>query len=471
VSGPSRRRFIGGGVALAVGCGGTKGGDTGDSAGPAVPMSRAPEPTAPWGGRGADDGAAFPIGVQAGEPRPDGAVLWTRYQGGDALSVVLASWDGAAWSELSSADVAVGPDGFVHHSVDALSADTPIAYQFEDAAGARSPVGHARTATPPEHTGAVRIAATSCTDQDHGEFPCLDQVQGVGPIDLFLWLGDMVYQDGRFTVEEYREGWAENLTKTSFRALLSGVASVHTWDDHEVGNNWDPQTIDPAQRDAAYQAFFETIPYIPSAPQRLWRSLRYGPVELFVLDCRGERDAAAGHYISPDQLQWLMDGLSASDAVWKVVANSVPISDMPIAWDALEAGLDRWEGFPNSTQREVLLDHITDGGIRGVLFVAGDLHQTTLCRVEAEGPRSRILETMAGPGGSFPNVAARLFGEDGVQWLYNDAEWSATWMEFRADGTASLICVDELGQRLFEATIDVAGGAEIHSFIHPWQSE
>ena len=242
-------------------------------------------------------------------------------------------------------------------------------------------------------------------------------------------------------------------------------------DYHEVTNNWDPATLDPTRREIAYAAFFETIPYVPEVRQRLWRSLRYGPVELWVLDCRGERDADAGHYISPKQLRWLKDGLSSSDAVWKVIANSVPITNMPLAWDFGNAQLDRWEGFPNCTQRDQLLDHITETGISGVFFISGDLHQTTLGRLEPEGPRSKIFETLAGPGGSFKNIAAQLLGEDGQQWLYNDAEWSATWTEFRADGTATLVCVDESGNRLFHAEVDVDGGAELIEVYHPWHHQ
>ena len=61
--------------------------------------------------------------------------------------------------------------------------------------------------------------------------------------------------------------------------------------------------------------------------------------------------------------------------------------------------------------------------------------------------------------------------QHGQQWLYNDAEWSATWTEFRADGTATLVCVDESGNRLFHAEVDVDGGAELIEVYHPWHHQ
>jgi hypothetical protein len=129
---------------------------------------------------------------------------------------------------------------------------------------------------------------------------------------------------------------------------------------------------------------------------------------------------------------------------------------------------DRWEGY--AEQRARLLDHITDNGIRGVLFVSGDLHQTSLNRVEATGPRATILETMAGPGGSFLNLAGRLLPED-EQWLYSDAEWSAHRITCHVDGTAHIEVVSEDAGIILDATVDVDGNVLSIEKVHPWQLE
>ena len=289
MSDPTRRALLTASAAL-VACGGAKDTDTADSGG--VPATRTPEPSTPWPGRGTDDGAAFPMGVQAGAPRPEGLTLWTKYVGAETLSVVVAAWDGTAWTEVTTLDASPADGGYTHVILQGQLPDMPLAYQFEDSAGARSPVGHARTATSARSTAPVRIGACSCLHQEHVEFPALHRVQEVGPVDLFFWLGDTVYQDGNRTLEAYRDRWATNLGSQTFRTLLSGSACVYTWDDHEVTNNWDARTIDPDHLAAATAAFFEIIPHVPEVRERLWHSFRYGPVEFWVLDCRGERDVA-----------------------------------------------------------------------------------------------------------------------------------------------------------------------------------
>jgi alkaline phosphatase D len=409
------------------------------------------------------DRGAFPLAVMAGDPELSGAVLWTRAQGPGPLRLETAIWVRGAWEAQPSVEVPLGPDGYTHHRWEGGAPDQAVAYQWVDASGAGSAVGAFRTALPDDDRREVSFAAVSCLHQEHEAFRCLSEVRRLGPLDFFLWLGDTVYCDGSRTVEDYRAVWAQNLTTETFQGLLTNTNSCFTWDDHEIDNNWDPDTYPEDVREAGFQAFFETIPLLPATPRRLWRSFRYGKTaEVFVLDCRSER--LEGDYVSEEQLAWLIEGLSRSEAVWKVIANSVPIADMPPAWDVAGARDDRWEGHP--AQRDRLLDAITEGGLRGVLFVSGDLHQTTLNRVEASGPRASLLEAQAGPGGSFPNIAAILMG-DNEQFLYNDAQWSSTRISLRSDGTARLVAVREDGLILFEAEVTDRGDVTFETVVHP----
>jgi alkaline phosphatase D len=433
---------------------------------------RTPEPTEPWQGMGPDDRTAFPMGVQTGDPTDTSLVVWTFCPGATQLTLHVALFDGTTWQAVQPITVGVGPDGYVHHTLGALPADQPLAVQFVDAKGAASAIGSARTAPSPDALVEVYLGATSCLDQSHGEFPSLDEVRTLGRLDAMLWLGDTVYADGNVALEDYRALWQEQLSKSTFQRCFAEVPGIWSWDDHEVGNNWDPQSIDPTQLDNAVTAFHETVP-LPDevrTTRTLWRSLRFGAtVELFVLDCRGERHFDEGHYVSPQQLQWLMESLSASDAVWKVVATSVPITDMPPLWDVAEAHLDRWDGFPG-TQRADLLAHIRDSQLSGVFFVAGDLHQTTVSRVDPPGGAGEgLLEVMAGPGGSFRNAIARTLDDE--QWLYADADWSATRLTFRPDGTARIqVAYEEGGELMLDMTIDTAGEVvRIDTVRNPWR--
>ena len=292
-------------------------------------------------------------------------------------------------------------------------------------------------------------------------------------MDAFVWLGDTVYADARFTDDGYRSLWQEQLSKGSFQRLLAAVPGVFTWDDHEVANNWSPQDIDPQRFAIAQKTFFETLPF-PSAVRDdgvIWRSLRFGrTVEMFVLDCRSERDYAKGLYISIEQMEWLKAGLAASDAVWKVVATSVPITDWPALWDALGVQVDRW-AVPGGSPRRAPLPAPPAAGVTGVLFLAGDLHQTTLSYLDPEGGTgARWLEVLAGPGGSFRNTPARLQPEEG-QFLYMDAEWSALRMTFHPNGTARFETVNEDGVLLFDATATTAGDVTFAVAAHPYRDE
>jgi alkaline phosphatase D len=429
-------------------------------------------PTAWWSGVAPVDPVRFPLGAQTGEPLPDSFVAWTYAPDEAEVDIQLARWDGSAWVEEEALPTTPSAEGYVHLEPTGLASDTYYAIQAVTPDGAGSAVAHIHTAPDPEAAVEVRFGGTSCLDQTHGEFPSLDALQTLGPIDGMLWLGDTVYADGRRTVEAYRDLWQEQLAKGTIQRLFAVAPGVFTWDDHEVDNNWDPQTFPAPQLNAAVNAFFETVPLPESvrSTRRLWRSLRFGrTVELFMLDVRSERDRAAGHYISPEQLDWLRSGLSDSPCVWKLVATSVPITDWPLAFDVLNAQLDRWDGF-GGTQRQDLIDHIVDNDLRGVMFVSGDLHQTTLSYLDpAGGKGENLLEFLVGPGGSFINIAARLL--EGEQFPYGDADWSAGRMVFRPDGTARLQTIHEDGEMMMEAVIDLDGNVTLELENHPWDQD
>jgi len=462
-------------AALAAGCKGDQSSeDTGSmpTGSGLTTVPRNPLPSAPWEGSASVDPTRFPLGAQTGEPRPDSLVFWAYAPGESTVDLHVARWDGSAWVDDGVRSATASPEGYVHLEPTDLEPDTTYAVQAVTADGAGSTVAHGRTAPAPDAAVEVVFGGTSCLDQGHGEYPSLDQVQELGPLDAMLWLGDTVYADSRSTEEGYRSLWQEQLSKATFQGILASTAGVWSWDDHEVDNNWNPQTILPSRLDMAVKTFFETVslPESVRSTRKLWRSLRFGKtVELFVLDVRSERNRGAGEYVSPEQLAWLQQGLTDSECVWKVVATSVPITQWPLAWSIQDAHRDRWDGF-EGTQRQELLDHIVDNELRGVLFVGGDLHQTTLSYVDPAGETGEnLLEFLVGPGGSFLNVAARLLDDD--QFPYGDGDWSAGRMSFLPDGTARLQTVHESGEMMMEAVIDIDGNVTLELENHPWEND
>jgi len=232
-----------------------------------------------------------------------------------------------------------------------------------------------------------------------------------------------------------------------------------TWDDHEVDNNWDGETVDAGQLAAAMQATFEHLPLRRDAehPNRFWKSLRWGhTVELFVLDCRTERKPSTrfgpdAEYISPEQMTWLKAALADSPAIFKVIVNSVPIGNFPPLFDA--AAADRWEGY--AAQRLEILSFIDDTPITGVLWLSGDFHLGAIGRVDTSGPGSTQLEVVASPAAQVGNpLSVNLVAP---QWDWAITKDSYTVLDFVPGlGQVTITFIDEDGETLVQRSYNIA---------------
>jgi len=470
--GTTRREVLKGmglaGAGLLLGCsdgsagalGGTDGGTPVEGPPSDFAVERPPEPPEPT-----PLSDAFPLGVASGDPTPARAIVWARYTGARPLRLVVWEMRGDVYArEVAAVDAtpAAADGGFVQRDVAGLTAGAPHRYAFFelDGAGARvarSPIGRLRAPAAADALVDVTLGAVSCTAWGK-PFAALARAAARPDLDGFLFLGDTVYCDGARSRDDYRGMWARTLGTDEYRALRAAHPAIATWDDHEVDNNWNPETTDAAQRDAALGAFFEHQPVRrdPTVPSRIWRRLRFGrTVELFVLDCRGERrpstrkDADA-QYLSPEQLAWLKAGLVASDAVFKVILNSVPISSFPGAFQVAPG--DRWEGYP--AQRRALLEHIDSSGLRGVLWISGDFHLGSIGRVATSGAGATQLEVLAGPGAQSPNVLWTTLG--GSQ--FDFATGTNNYTTFRFDPTNRRVRVaflDGDGATLVDRTYDL----------------
>lgn len=351
----------------------------------------------------------FPLGVASGDAHPGGALLWTRYAGAAALEARVWAGEGAEGEPVLVVPAVPDGEGFVRVEVDGLAPGTRHTYAFvEDAGlGAASPAGHFRTAIAPDALEPLRVGAVSCTRWSH-PMTTLERAGARRDLDAFLWLGDACYNDRALTPEAYRETWARTLSAPGQQAVRGAHALLATWDDHEFTNDWAVETLDPDRFRTAGSAFFEHVPMrrLPEAPDRLWRSVRWGrTAEFFILDARGERRPSTrltpeAEYVSPAQLAWLQRGLLESPAAFKVILNSVPITEFPGAFFQATA-FDRWEGY--AAQRTALLSFIEQHDIPGVLWVSGDFHLASCGRVSRSGPGSRAVEVLVGPGANVSN--------------------------------------------------------------------
>jgi alkaline phosphatase D len=480
----TRRGFIrvtaGASGALAVGptllgCGGEEG---------SPPID--PLPT--WRPTGvAEDLEAFPLGVQATDPDPDSAMLWTRVDLGRLrerrIDLILFRPDDPNGDVVRGGAVlhqeTLVPDeiGFLPVLIDGLSPGKAYGFAFalfSEGIGrsvGRSTVGRFRTRPKEEDQGPVRIGVSCCSNSDYLPWDALTRAAEES-LDFHILLGDTVYAEERKTLEGYRSEWSNSYGEEPYRDLRASTAIFATWDDHEVGNNWvavdeeDPEQprgigasdlIGPTRLEAARQVFREHTGIRSPAdhPERIWRSFRWGAhLEVFILDCRGERDFDNGLYISRAQMDWLKEGLAASTATWKLVMNSVPIADLPAIF-GIAVG-DRWEAIPGA--REEILDFI-DAEVTNVLWVSGDLHFAGFCLVGGanRGRWHGQHEVVVGHVGSLPNTAGELMTTlSPDQWLAGSTAQGYALLELdpvARPGELRIRYVSDKGRDIFSHTM------------------
>ncbi len=361
-------------------------GDTEDA------VSFAPDPAEVWDPEGPIDAALFPRGVVVGDVTATAALVsvWSET---DAVSLSIAVGGELGWEPMSTTNRLTTEAGWIEYELSDLQPDTSYAIIALSDTGGRSRSSRFRTALAADGMRTIRFGATSCLGGNL-PWPILTRASEER-LDFFCLLGDTIYADWGERVG-FEAKWREALAVQGFRDLAASTSLVATWDDHEVDNNWTPETMAEETVAESLQMFRKAIPQRrgPNGTS-LWHKLSWGgSADVFVLDCRGER--RGGRYMSDSQLEWLIDGLVTSTAAFKIILNSVPITD----WESIILDIqaeDRWQGFPE--QRSQLLSAV--GQVPGVLWLTGDFHFGAIGQVDAlGGPAQDHWEVMCGPGGS-----------------------------------------------------------------------
>ncbi len=469
--------------------------------------------------------SALPVthGVAAGDVRAHSAVIWSRTRAAGWMHVQL--WqDGDEGREPRHGAIRVGPERDFTGKVrmDGLRADTDYAYRVwfsRHRHARRAPVEaqHGRFHTAPQAGRATAVnfawggdlaGQNVCRDAGEG-FPIFDTLNAM-PLDFFIGLGDMIYADGtceatgRYGNEQvpgdfgksadmasYWAHWKYNREDAAYQRLLASLPYFAIWDDHEVVNDFGPlhDTRDaPPYTPGAHllplglRAFLDYNPVAEpqDRPRRLYRSLRWGKhLEIFVLDTRQYRDANGENddptlkktLLGREQLTWLKERLKASDATWKVIVSSVPIS-IPTGYPP-QNGRDGWSNFDQQTGfKQELLDifrFLRDQRIHNNLWITTDVHFAEVFRYTpfADTPDFKVHEFITGPlnAGLFPNRdydqtlgAERLFFYGPESSSVQDYAAARQWMNFGnirigRDGTLEAAVYDVDGHRRFQQTL------------------
>lgn len=400
---------------------------------------------------------SFPIGVSSGDATHNAVKVLTRYRG-EAITLQVAVSAGEAPVPESAPRFPVQLDegGFASHLLEGLAPATWHRFVFESVGPdgsviEQSPMGRFRTAFSEDTVAPLTLGAVCCTKYDQS-FATLGQAARRTDLDAFILLGDVCYADGAKTRSEFREYWGRTLDTPEYRALRASTSVVALWDDHEVRNNWDRATLDSGLFETALATFLEHQPIrmLPEAPERLWRSLRWGrTVELFALDSRSERDRSVCQYLSDAQLDWLIKGVTQSPAAFKLILNTVPIGSFDAAF-FVPFEEDMWLACPD--QRRKVLEAIDQSGVRGVVWVSGDFHLACVGRVSHPGhPGDTQLEVLVGPGAQRANMLPSYPGPPQFDWSSGTNNYTELHLE-PTTGELTLRYFNGEGRIFFERT-------------------
>jgi alkaline phosphatase D len=210
------------------------------------------------------------------------------------------------------------------------------------------------------------------------------------PLDLVLMLGDQVYADPLNILHQYETveqlfdlyRWSFSLTNIS--RLMSKVPTYMILDDHEIKNDWSKNQMRNGNQGfyantmrayASYQHLHN-----PDTPDgQYWYTFQRGPFPFFVMDTRTQRKTEAmgiepktilGREQLNAFLEWLFQNKAAPT---KFIASSVPFFPDPKNSD------DKWSGFQE--ERSIILEFIRLEQIRNVVFLSGDVHNSSFSRM------------------------------------------------------------------------------------------
>jgi len=331
-------------------------------------------------------GTGLSLPCCAGDVGTDAAVVWLRTE--RASSVVVeycknSNFQGAA----RSAPVVTRSDNDFTAKILIDQLDAASEYFYRAVVAERQPGPAARLITAPDADtpASFRFAFSGDTRQDHQPFSIMDAIRDSKP-EFFIHLGDTIYADrhgAARSLAQFHAKYVINRNDQPTQRLFAETSLMVVWDDHEVADNY---RAVHALAEIGRRAFMDYWPVRqdPTDPERIYRRRRWGKTaEFFILDTRQYRDEAAGTILGAEQMRWFLDALSKSDARFKFICTSVPISS---------PNKDKWGGYP--ADRDAVVTAIRDKKIGGVIFLAADVHHAAVARV-AGAPELR--EVIAGP--------------------------------------------------------------------------
>lgn len=373
----------------------------------------------------ASPAAAERLLVTVGDVSSSSAVIWARGTEPGPITIRLTHPGGEAVTG-AVIDARRTDDLTGKVALSGLSPATVYSYRLES--GAEVVTGSFVTA--PRRDEAKRVTFLWSGDLGGGGF--CRRLEGGYPIframarqrpDFFLFVGDTIYADRRCdgpgvvpgadfvatSLREFRERHRYNREDPAVQELFRTTSVFAIWDDHEVRNDFAGPT-EPLMV-TGRRAFLEYWPLSPppEEPTRMYRKFRWGRLlEVFILDTRQYRspnrepDGPAKTMLGAPQRRWLVENVTTSTALWKVIVSSVSLAiptgrpERRDSWsNANVYGLPQ-PGTGFATERDAILRSLRERGTRNLVFLVADVHHAELIQ-HRPAPDFVLHELVAGP--------------------------------------------------------------------------
>ncbi|KAH9924002.1 PhoD-like phosphatase-domain-containing protein [Epithele typhae] len=229
------------------------------------------------------------------------------------------------------------------------------------------------------------------------------------PPEFMIFMGDFIYADVPVyfgdDAEAYRRLYRRNYNSPSFRKVYERLPIFHTYDDHEIINNYVGQgnvSREPFPNAAdAFSLYNADANYESPEEGQYYYDFRYGDAAYFVMDTRKYRsditseDPSVHTMLGDKQLGALYNWLGKVNqtVVFKFIVTSVPFTSL---WTH-DAQTDSWAAYP--TEKASLLAALHT--VPNVIILSGDRHEFAAIEYESGDVGHKVLEISTSPMSMF----------------------------------------------------------------------
>lgn len=375
--------------------------------------------------------APFYHGVASGDPTQSSVIIWSRVTT-EVDGPVEVTYKMATDIELNNVvaegtlDALPDNDYCVKNDVTGLDAGKTYYYQFEYE-GKKSIIGRTKTLPAAGTKEHLRLAVISCVNYQWGYFNALERIAEREDLDAVIHMGDYIYEYASdyyshpdhvanfphtpdkeiVTMADYRLRYSQYRLDPMMIKMHQQHPMIAVWDDHESTNDAYRDGAENHQEgegewnervQIATDVYAEWMPIrLPNENNKtqIYRDFQFGDMlDLYMMELRlTGKDEPMGSkasggpitdlpqedlanvfnqerkMIDNDQFNWLIGGLSQSQAQWKIMGSSVMMAPFAAFFNP-----DGWDGY--YVQRETIFGALLQAGVQNIGAISGDFHMS-----------------------------------------------------------------------------------------------